>query len=414
MNDTSSLPLTLLPPLPQQPFIAAAVVVHVGWRHEPPALAGISHYLEHVHYLGARHYPDIDAVTARYGVQIDGPTEAETTTFAFTALREDFFALLPVLLEMAFHPRLDPKAVERERQQADVALSPSDYTPWEWVEAQADDLLFETEVLESLGTPHSMTALTLDDLKAWQRRYYHAGNSHLLIAGDADPQRLQAALAAAEVPAQGEQPQVVRRRHAQRWYYQQRPDMTNGELFAAFRFPAETDLVPYHLLSILLGNYAYGPAFQALRREGGIAYMISSSLRVLSDNGRFGFYVGLGQGVDAQKAWEHIVHVLQKMKQQPVSEATLSWAKRVFRIRLLQQASTPTQALRFRRRWGQWKQPFPGFEALAARAERVTAEEIQRLAASLFTTSRAYLAMVGPSPAPDIETWLAKMGDSLS
>ncbi len=410
---TAGLPpsVTVLKPPPQQPFLAAAVVVHVGWRHEPPALAGISHYLEHVHYLGSRRYPNIDAVTARYGVQIDGPTEAENTTFAFTALREDFFALLPVLLDMVFHPRFEPQAVERERQHADAGVAPTDYTPWEWVEAKADDLLFGTDVLASLGTPQSMAAITREDLQAWQRRYYHWGNSHLLVAGDVDAAALQEVVAAAEVPAAGERPQVVRRRDARRWYYEQRPEMPNAEMFLGFRFSVEHDLVPYHLLSILLGNYAYTPAFRRLRQEDPVAYMHASSLRVLSTEGRFGFYVGVAQQGQAAKAWARILQVLREVKRRPVSEEVLAWAKRVFRIDLLRQASVPLQALRFRRRWGQWGRPFPGFQALASQAEAISAQDLQRLAASLLVPARAVLAMVGPEPMPDLEAWLAALED---
>jgi len=403
--------LTILKPPPQQPFIAAAVVVHVGWRHEPPAVAGISHYLEHVHYLGSRRYPNIDAVTARYGLQINGPTEAESTTFAFTALREDFFAVLPVLLDMVFHPRFEPQAVESERQHADVGVAPTDYTPWEWVEVKADDLLFGTDVLTSLGTPQSMAAMTLEDLQAWQQRYYHWGNSHLLVAGDVDAAALQETVAAAQVPVSGERPTVVHRRHGHRWYYEQRPEVHNPEMFLAFRFPAHHDLVPYHLLSVLLGNYAYAPVFRPLRQEAPVAYMHASNLRVLSTEGRLGFYVGLARAGEEDQAWGRILQVLRAIKRRPVSEETLAWAKRVFRINLLQQASTPMRALRFRRAWGQWERPFPGFRALASRAEEVTAQDLQRLAASLLVPERAFLAMVGPSPTPDVAHWLAALGD---
>lgn len=408
MSERSAFPLTILKP-PPQPFVAAAVIVHVGWRHEPPALAGISHYLEHVHYLGSRRYPDPDAVTARYGVEIGGPTLAETTTFGFVSLREDFFAVLPVLLDMVFHPRFDPTAVARERQHADAGVSPSDYTPWEWVEVKADDLLFGTETLESLGTPRSMAAITLDDLKTWQRRYYHWGNSHLVVAGEVDAAALQDAILAAAGPSQGERPQVVRRTHQQRWYYEQRPNVGNPELFVGFRFPAQEDLVPYHLLSILLGNYAASPAFRSLRRDAPVAYMHASSLRVLSTEGRFGLYVGMAQAGKETPTWERVVSVLQTMKRRPVSEETLAWAKRVFRINLLRRAAMPMQAIRFRRAWGQWGKPFRGWQALEEEASRVTAEDLQRLAASLFSQEQAFLAMVGPSPAPDLAAWLAML-----
>lgn len=102
--------------MPGHPLAAASAVIHLGWRHEPPSLLGISHFLEHVHYFGSVRYPDIDKETARYGTEINGSTLAEATVFSFVSLREDFPYLLDVLLDMVYHPRFDGAALERERQ----------------------------------------------------------------------------------------------------------------------------------------------------------------------------------------------------------------------------------------------------------------------------------------------------------
>jgi len=74
----------------------------------------------------------VDAEAGRYGVHFDGPTLAEATGFGFTCLREDLPHLLEVLLEMVFHPRLEPAAIEGERRVVLGAVNQeSDYPAWE-------------------------------------------------------------------------------------------------------------------------------------------------------------------------------------------------------------------------------------------------------------------------------------------
>jgi len=387
--------------LPRHPLASAAVGVRSGWRHEPPQLQGVAHFLEHVHYLGSIRYPDVDAETARYGVEINGPTLAEGTIFSFTSLKEDLPYLLRVLLDMVYHPCLEAEAVEREREVILGSVGDeSSYTPWEWARLKADDLLFQADELSSLGNPETITQIQLKDLRAWQRRFYHAENSFLVVAGDLgklQTPQIEEVIAEADIPPMGERPKVIYHEQGTRFYH--RPDeLAHPELYVAFRFPLRIakDLLLLEILRILLGNSPYSLLWR-LRQDNPVAYMVESGVRILSDRGRFGIYVGIVDNDHVARAWDRLTELLSKLKEEEVSEEKLSWAKRVYRLELHRQFADPERAAAFLWRWALWGEEFPWFETLEDGLEGITARQIQGLAEELFRADNCFTSLVGPS-----------------
>jgi len=379
--------------LPNHPLASAWLYVKVGWRHEPPEKRGLSHFLEHALYLGSRRYPDVDAATGRYGVHFDGPTLAEATGFGFICLKEDLPHLLKVLLDMVFHPCLEPKAIEGERLIVLGAVNQeSDYPAWELVRARVDDLIFETDEVESLGTAESISRLAVADLRDWHRRYYHAGNAILAVAGDVAEETIRQAMKA--VPAGEERPAMVTVSHASR-FYRKAARIATEEMFVGFKFPPPSDPVPLELLQILLGNYPQSRLYRRLRREEPLAYMVESSLRTLSDAGRLGLYLGVTRPAQARRAMQILFELLARLREEGVDEEELAWARRVYRLGLCTQACYPETAATFlgeRSLWGEAQD----FAWLEERLEKVELEELSRLARRILRKENCYIGLIGP------------------
>jgi len=379
--------------MPGHRLASAWLYVKVGWRHEPPQKRGLSHFLEHAIYLGSHRYPDVDAETGRYGVHFDGPTLAEATGFGFTCLKEDLPHLLEVLLDMVFHPRLEPEAIEGERIVVLGAVNQeSDYPAWELVRAKVDDLIFETDEVESLGTAESLSRLSAADLRDWHRKFYHAGNGLLAVAGDVDEGTIRQVLKA--VPVGEERPAIVRVASASR-LYRKAARIATQEMFVGFKFPPPSDPVPLELLQILLGNYPQSRLYRRLRREEPLAYMVESSLRILSDAGRLGLYLGVTEPAEARRAMKTLFELLARLREEGVDAEELAWARRVYRLGLCTQACHPETAATFlgeRSRWGEVRD----FAWLEERLERVEPEELGRLAQYIFGKENCYVGLIGP------------------
>ena len=379
--------------LPGHPLASAWLYVKVGWRHEPPQKRGLSHFLEHVLYLGSRRYPDVDAEAGRYGVHFDGPTLAEATGFGFTCLREDLPHLLEVLLDMVFYPRLKPQAIERERLVVLGAVNQeSDYPAWELVRAKVDDLIFETDEVESLGTRESLSRLTAHDLRDWHHRFYHAANAILTVAGDVDEGTIRQAMRA--VPAGEERPAMVKVSHASR-LYRKAARIATQEMFVGFKFPPPSDPIPLELLQIILGNYPQSRLYRRLRREEPLAYMVESTLRILSDAGRLGLYLGVTKPAQARRAMKTLLELLATLREEGIDAEELAWARRVYRLGLHTQACHPETAASFlgeRSLWGEVRD----FAWLEERLEEVEPEELGLLAQRIFRKENCCVGFIGP------------------
>ncbi|MCX5989781.1 MAG: insulinase family protein, partial [Chloroflexi bacterium] len=68
--------------LPRSGSVSVAVGIGVGSRHEPSALSGISHVLEHMVFRGSERWPtsfDLTAAIENAGGTLDGYTHREAT-----------------------------------------------------------------------------------------------------------------------------------------------------------------------------------------------------------------------------------------------------------------------------------------------------------------------------------------------
>lgn len=97
---------------------AAAVDVHVGQFHDPEDRQGLSHFLEHMLFMGTEKYPDVDGYRkfiTDHGGRSNAGTSQEHTTFHFSIEHSQLEPALDRFAEFFKAPKLDPEYVERER-----------------------------------------------------------------------------------------------------------------------------------------------------------------------------------------------------------------------------------------------------------------------------------------------------------
>lgn len=380
------------------PLAGAELLVGVGWRHEPKELRGISHFLEHVLFRGSVRYPHIDLEAARCGTSFGGVTLPEATGYSFLALREDFFALLDVLFDLVFCPRMSPQSVEAERPIVAGAISQEEeIAPWEWVRLKVDDMVFGTEEFWAMGTPDTVARLSHDDLLSWHRNYYHQRNATLLVVGDVDEKELTDFLMQWRVPENGEEPQTWRVDHGRRVWVKE-TDLPTPELFLGFRLKREWNGPALQAMKFLFANEPLSLLFRRLRTAEPLAYMVDSGIKFLSDGGRLGIYVGLAEPDVAPRVWEALLELLEAMKTGKVPEETRIWAERAARFEAVYERCDPKRALSALRR-----------KALEGGEFEPSWEELPDWSQRIFRGENAYLAVYGATPGWDPERALAEI-----
>lgn len=105
---------------------AAALCVGVGHFCDPKEVPGLSHYLEHMLFMGSTKYPDeneYDAYLNKHNGSSNAFTEEETTTFYFECAPSAFHGALDRFAQFFIAPLIKADALDREVQAVDSEFS---------------------------------------------------------------------------------------------------------------------------------------------------------------------------------------------------------------------------------------------------------------------------------------------------
>ena len=274
------------------------VFVKVGSRHEPAALAGVSHFLEHLLFKGTER---LDAVTIaesldRVGGQSNAYTAREQTCFWIRLLGEDLSVGLSILGEILCDPALRPDDVEAERTVIEDEILGAHDDPASVAAERFFELVFADHPLgrDPLGTLDSVRAIRTDDVRAFFASNYGAGNLVVAAAGDVDHDAVAAAVgtwpttavASAPVTAPPATVAAVREvRHA--------PN-EQCQLVIGVRIPPRGDPSrdAYRVYDQLLGGGLSSRLFTSIRERAGLAYQVYSERAQFTDAGALCVAVG--------------------------------------------------------------------------------------------------------------------------
>jgi zinc protease len=195
---------------PAHPVVAVQAFYRVGARNETPGITGIAHFLEHMLFRGTSGFglKDVTGVIERVGGEWHGYTLIDCTTY-FEAAPS---ALLPMLLRLEAErmtaARMAPAEVEPERGAVFQELRgyQNDARSDLFDETMATLFLQHPYRNNTMGWESDLAGISHADLVAFYRRYYGPRNAVLSIAGDFDPQRIEAQVrsAFADIPPSGE------------------------------------------------------------------------------------------------------------------------------------------------------------------------------------------------------------------
>ena len=180
---------------PHAHSVAVSFVVRTGARDEAPEEYGVSHFLEHMAFKGTtrRSAEDINREFDEIGAHYNAATSEETTSF-WAAVLPEFLPRAVDLLADILQPALrdDDFTLEKEVILEEIHMY-MDQPTWMLYD-RAMELYFAGHYLghSVLGTVQSIKALTVEQMRAYHRRHYRAGNVLVAVAGNFDWEELVA------------------------------------------------------------------------------------------------------------------------------------------------------------------------------------------------------------------------------
>ncbi|WP_436787165.1 M16 family metallopeptidase [Yinghuangia sp. YIM S10712] len=279
--------------------------VGVGSRDETPALAGATHYLEHLLFKGTakRDALEISAALDAVGGEMNAFTAKEYTCYYARVLDSDLPLAIDVVSDMVTASLIRSEDVDSERGVIleEIAMNeddPGDLVHELFSEALLGDMPLGRPVL---GTVDSVNALTRSQIAGYYRRRYRPPHMVVTAAGNVDHAKVVRLVtkAFADVPVDldatptpprgGERPvrgggnvRILERPTEQAHLLLGMPGVSRSD---DRRFALS-------VLNAALGGGMSSRLFQEIREKRGLAYSVYSYTSGFADLGVFGVYAG--------------------------------------------------------------------------------------------------------------------------
>ena len=394
-------------PSPSQ-VVYCGYQIAAGTRNESSGEEGIAHFCEHMTFKGTERRNAIQIINALEGVggELNAFTNKEDTVFYAAISKEHFSQAVDILTDIVFHSQYPQHEIEKEVEVICDEIESYNDSPAELIYDDFENIIFEGHPLghNILGNAEQLRTYTTEDALRFVRRNYRTNNAIFFAYGDVDfakicksvecrtdsvecrvenvefataPQEISAAVANSKLYTLNSQ-LIVRQLSTHQSH------VMLGTRAYDIHHPMR---IPLYLLNNILG----GPGMNArlnisLRERNGLVYTVESTMVSYSDTGIWCIYFGCDSH-DIKRCLKLVRRELDKMMQKPLSASQLRNAKRQLKGQIAIACDNREQfALDFGKsflHYGWEKDITHLYESI----DKVTAEDIQKVANELFATN---------------------------
>src|SRR5215213_3967384 len=159
-----------------------------GARHEPIALNGISHFIEHAVFKGTekRSALEIAIETDRLGGNLDAFTMHEETGFAIKVVDKELPNAFDLLADLLVNPRFDEKELKREQKVIIEEIKMTEDAPEDLLGELFNEKLFPNHPLglSIAGTPRTVKTFNRETTREFHRQVFAPENLIIAAAGN--------------------------------------------------------------------------------------------------------------------------------------------------------------------------------------------------------------------------------------
>ena len=381
--------------------ISIGVWLTRGSRHESAERGGIAHFVEHMLFkgTGTRSAEDIAQAIDSIGGQLDAFTAKEYASYYIKVLDEHLPLAIDILSDIVRNPAFSPDDIEREKKVVLEEIKMVEDTPDDLVHELFTQGFWENHPLGRpiLGTKETVESFNAELLRDYFRNVYTAKNLIVSAVGNLEHERVRelveekfGSLIQPGEPALDQAPRVVPK------ILVRNKELEQSHLcLGVGSYPQNhDDRYSSYVLNTLLGGSMSSRLFQNVREKRGLAYAVFSGLSAYRDAGSFTVYAGcsneaVGEVIDL------IVEELRGVKQTAVPEAELQRSKDHLKGSLmLSLENTASRMSHLARQEIYFDRQF-GLDETLQGIERVTSEDVQRVATEVFQPGSLSATVLG-------------------
>jgi len=394
--------------LPKSRSVSIGVWVKVGSRHEPEEIGGVSHFIEHLFFKGTekRTAKDIAIEMDSIGGEMNAFTSQETTTYYAKVVDEHLPVAIDILSDILLHSKFDPLEMEKERKVILEEIKGVEDTPDDYIHELFTNTVWAGNSLGRpiLGTRDTIKALKHKDIVAYIDNYYSPREIVISVAGNFEHARLIELLNASfgklargsldkkEVTPVFTQAIAVKKKQLEQ------VQICVG--CKGMQYTHEDRFV-ISALNTVMGNSMSSRLFQEIREQNALAYSIYSYVTSYRDTGLLTVYAGADPS-NALEVVRLVIKEFRKIKDEGITPAEESRVRNQIKGSLVLSLESSTSHMSRLARQEIYFGKYLSMDDIIKGVEKVTAEQVQRLAGQLFTRENISLTILGPLSKTDV------------
>ncbi len=385
--------------------VTILVLVGTGSKYERKEINGISHFLEHMYFKGTKKRPSPMAIAEtldKVGGVYNAFTSEEYTGY-FAKIDSSHWELaLDWISDIYFNSLFPEKEIEKEKGVIIEEINMQYDHPMSYVQVLWPRLLYGDQPAgwDVAGTKENILRMNQKVLLDYMRSQYVASNTIICVAGKIEEKKvvpkIKKYFAKIKTTLPKLKPPVVEKQQKPAFLLDPRKtDQTHlclgvraFNLFHPQRYTQE-------VLGVILGGMMSSRLFIAVREKLGIAYYIKTNIASNPDTG----YLVTQAGVDnknIEKAISTILKEYKRISQKKVPLTELKKTKDNIKGKLALELESSDAQASFYAGQELLKKEILTPEEIYQRIDKVSQDDILRVAREIFRPEKLNLALIGP------------------
>ena len=390
--------------MPTLRSVSMGVWLDTGSRDETPETNGISHFLEHMVFKGtttrsAQQFArEVDAL----GGNLDAYTSKETICFSVKVLDSNVPVALDLLSDLVLHPTFAAEDIQKEHGVILEEIKMDEDNPDYLVHELFTQKFWAGDALGRpiLGTAKTVPTFTQPLVLAEYARRFTPANMLFTAAGNIEHEAFVAevghAFASLAASTREKLPRTAPPAITPHLTLKNKKSLEQVQFCLALPAlqTAHADRYVLFLLNSVLGGGMSSRLFQAVREERGLAYSIYSETSPFRDTGSLAVYAGCA-AENTKQVLELTLAEFTRLKSEPVTEEELTRARQQLKTNMVLGLESSGARMSSLARQQMFYGRFFTLDEITAEVDRVTAEDIQRLANDLLHSDLLTLTLLG-------------------
>lgn len=380
------------------------VLVGAGSRYENYKNNGISHFLEHMFFKGAKKYKNTKEVASAIdsiGGEFNAFTGKEYVAYYVKVASSHIDTALDVLSDMLIHSRFDSKEIDKERGVIIEEYNMYQDTPMYQIGWDFERLMFGDQPMgwDQVGRKEVILGVKHEDFLGYRSSLYVPKNIVIGASGKlpVDLKQRIGKYFKFDHADQGLFPSKLKENPITRRVNVRNKKTEQGHICVGVPAYSEEhkDHYALKLLSVILGGNMSSRMFLSIREKRGLAYYIHTASDDYTDCG----ILSTNAGVDLNRvemAVSAIVDEYKKVAEKPVPSRELKKSQEFLKGKIILRLEDSEEYAHFLGKYELLYNRARTPEEVMKKIDEVTVADVHRVARDIFNKDRLRLAAIGP------------------